>query len=1153
MKGSVTGTTHASGLVGFARGGENLIDSCVVSTAASNPATDGNRHIGGVVGHGTGNSTNGEGQVATTLIIKNTIFNGTLANSGDYAGGLQGWSDGNTLTIENCLVTGTYSGTGKFHPIAIQNTGSTTTATVKDTYFTESPTLTDKKYIAAAGAQVYADASNVPNNKFAQKQKLLDGNVYYVIGTAAITGLNTNYGLNDAITYKVTFKGKVLDTADYTGVITDSNGQDVTDNVTALGKYTLTVTGNNDYTGMVKASFEVVAGMTNGDGTEESPYLIGSAEDWDLFTEKINNGIGQGAYYKLTNDITLGSTENPLKTVVGIAKGDVTKRVYTPFKGHFDGGKNTITVTMSRDAELAALFGVIDGATISNLTVVGTITSTKKYLAGIAAYAYNVTGPSHFINCVSSVNLNSQVSGDGSIGGLLAQNETGNTIFEDCVFDGTITGVEGTEKCGGFINWSGNNQCKVEYTNCIMAGTINVTKNISTFHRGNAVATFTDTYYINNYGGKMDNAKQLMASAPEDEISKIINMGGKKFYKSGAVKVALQDTEYPYTTKVINVEPTVQEGDQTLTKDTDYEVGFKIKNGEDYEDVAEVKAAGEYKVIVSGKGEYAGSAATDITVEALGTTWADLQDALKNKSKVIITQDYTAGVDDAALSITKTVTLDLNGFTISRGLTEAKTDGYVILVNNGSKNNFTITDSSDSQTGTITGGWNKGNGGGIVNKGSLTLQGGTISGNKSQKSDDGKVYGTGGGIYNNGSNCSFFMTGGAVNNNSATGGGGGIHALSMKELRISGGEIKNNAGTSKGGGIRVNTNNAFISNCIFSGNTAESTDQGKGGAIYMEDKSLTVEDCVITDNQAAAEGGGFFLLKGTADFKNCTITGNTSNQGGCVSLYGGTFTMDGGNYSNNATIAKSANFYVSSKAKFNLDLDNQTANVLSDLEGSTPSSITLVGRTLYKDGDWNTICLPFDVTLVGSPLEGATAMTLDGNNSSFADDGTLTLNFVEEKETLHAGTPYIIKWEDGENLTEDNLVFTSVTINNSNHDIAFDGGKFKGTLTYKEFRDADKCIFFLGAQNTLFYPQTGATIGACRAYFDLSEMPAYTVKGFLLNFNMEASGISELQGRCKGDGREMEGTSEWYDFNGRQLGRLRTGLNISKGKIVFNK
>jgi len=75
--------------------------------------------------------------------------------------------------------------------------------------------------------------------------------------------------------------------------------------------------------------------------------------------------------------------------------------------------------------------------------------------------------------------------------------------------------------------------------------------------------------------------------------------------------------------------------------------------------------------------------------------------------------------------------------------------------------------------------------------------------------------------------------------------------------------------------------------------------------------------------------------------------------------------------------------------------------------------VALHGRTLYMDGDWNTLCLPFDVSDFSStPLAGATVMTLDnseGRNTGYdAATKTLTLDFVDAN-TIEAGHPYIVK------------------------------------------------------------------------------------------------------------------------------------------------
>ena len=65
--------------------------------------------------------------------------------------------------------------------------------------------------------------------------------------------------------------------------------------------------------------------------------------------------------------------------------------------------------------------------------------------------------------------------------------------------------------------------------------------------------------------------------------------------------------------------------------------------------------------------------------------------------------------------------------------------------------------------------------------------------------------------------------------------------------------------------------------------------------------------------------------------------------------------------------------------------DNSTT--ISNANGYV-ANVTLAARTLYKDGKWNTLCLPFDVTIAGSPLAGATARPL---NSASISGSTLTL------------------------------------------------------------------------------------------------------------------------------------------------------------------
>ena len=129
------------------------------------------------------------------------------------------------------------------------------------------------------------------------------------------------------------------------------------------------------------------------------------------------------------------------------------------------------------------------------------------------------------------------------------------------------------------------------------------------------------------------------------------------------------------------------------------------------------------------------------TSESL-TYWQKLQtmiDSAENNGTVKLTKDYTATEDDSALIIPadKSLTIDLNGYTIDRGLSDGSAvENGNVITNNGT---LTIADTSDSKTGKITGGNNTGNGGGIINNGTLILSDAKIT--------DNRTGGNGGGIY----------------------------------------------------------------------------------------------------------------------------------------------------------------------------------------------------------------------------------------------------------------------------------------------------------------------------------------------------------------------------------------------------------------------
>ena len=237
--------------------------------------------------------------------------------------------------------------------------------------------------------------------------------------------------------------------------------------------------------------------------------------------------------------------------------------------------------------------------------------------------------------------------------------------------------------------------------------------------------------------------------------------------------------------------------------------------------------------------------------------------------------------------------------------------------------------------------------------------------------------------------------------------------------------------------------------------------------------------------------------------------------------------------------------------------DNSTT--ISDNIGNLVN-VTLVGRTLYKDGAWNTLCLPFDVTLAGSALNGATARPLTAASISGT---TLNLTFGDAVNTLEAGTPYIIKWDGDGTSNIENPVFEGVTIEATKHD--YDTNKesvttdervrFVGTYKSTAFDAEDQSILLMGGSNTLYYPQSGASIGAQRAYFKIgsgdAEAPAF-IASFNIDFgDGETTGIISVHD----SGFTVNGSDAWYSLDGRKLDGKPTqrGVYINNGKKVVIK
>ena len=114
---------HPSALIGCCTTGNVLIENCHVSANIS-----GADYIGGLIGHSWD----------ANVTIRGCVYSGTLTAEGNnYTGGFIGWGGdhgGVTIVLTNNLFVGSYSGSGKFHPMGFLCSVDNNTRTITNSY-----------------------------------------------------------------------------------------------------------------------------------------------------------------------------------------------------------------------------------------------------------------------------------------------------------------------------------------------------------------------------------------------------------------------------------------------------------------------------------------------------------------------------------------------------------------------------------------------------------------------------------------------------------------------------------------------------------------------------------------------------------------------------------------------------------------------------------------------------------------------------------------------------------------------------------------------------------------------------------------------------------------------------------------------------------
>ena len=486
--------------------------------------------------------------------------------------------------------------------------------------------------------------------------------------------------------------------------------------------------------------------------------------------------------------------------------------------------------------------------------------------------------------------------------------------------------------------------------------------------------------------------------------------------------------------------------------------------------------------------------------------------------------DFSTNNNEAA------VIFDLNGMTISN-------------TSIGNSISLTITDSKGG--GEINSGSYENT---IRNYGNLTIKGGMISGG-----EEGTIINGGTLILNGGSIVTIWR--GIENEGSGllTINGGTISAEGDPNNLDDPGTAILNYGTLTVSGGSIENSDIGIVSIDWSGSTIFSltglpTFSGNDIDISLDDAFITFNSNITTAPDQ--------LIKLDVGYSSYPFTIGYSTY--CTGIHPTQMFQYVGN-SSDSFVALNP---VSGEAERMLGLmdDSDNSSTLSGWHSN--ENIQLYGRTFYRNGDWNTLCLPFSMTatqIAASDLAGAEIKELDDDNSSLDNDGLLTLTFTPSSSIV-AGKPYIVRWDKDktENLANIiNPVFTDVRISVTEPiPVPFDNAKgsdcqFVGQFSPFAINNANMNeIMMMGSGSTVGYSNSTRNLKCFRAHFVIPTTGNPLARQIRIDFNDKATSLDESV-RLKTD--DSEGA--WYGLDGQRLSaepKLK-GVYIHNGKKVIIK
>ena len=262
----------------------------------------------------------------------------------------------------------------------------------------------------------------------------------------------------------------------------------------------------------------------SGDGTADNPYKIFYPDQFNELRNCLNQ---EGVYFKLMNNLDISSWLSDNYPTQGWQPVGSTS---APFKGILDGNGKTISgFSITRTStDYVGLFGVVEGATIKNLTLKGdimgkayvgslfgsgsatvtnytfegTVTGTGNYVGGVGG-SQSTASSNITVNAtvkgaqytggiygtgvgLTSATFTGQVTGTSYTGGLEGK---GSGTFTSCTVSAPVTGT--SQYIGGLVGYA--NGAITFQNNCTQQGNVN-----GTSYTGGLVGSASSSFTANN-------------------------------------------------------------------------------------------------------------------------------------------------------------------------------------------------------------------------------------------------------------------------------------------------------------------------------------------------------------------------------------------------------------------------------------------------------------------------------------------------------------------------------------------------------------------------------------------------------------------------------------------------------------------------------